>query len=178
MPFERGDDEHSKSQPRAGQNPSKRDGKLVRRNEPNELHDCKSESTNLMDASILHHIDIPPLGIGCVYMMSIDGSMLHGSGYDVTIECYLACTCIGFVFLLSSSIIKKGKYVPCKLLYFIFAKKMSWDLKVDIFIHEPTLSWNEVYCRKIKYEFLLTCDGHVFSKTMLLETIYIYIKCC
>lgn len=32
-------------------------------------------------------------------------------------------------------------------------------------------------CRKIKYEFLLTYDGHFFSKTMLLETIYIYIKC-
>jgi hypothetical protein len=51
-----------------------------------------------------------------------------------------------FLSLLSSSIRKKGKYVSCKLLYFIFTKKMSCDLKVDIFIHQPTLSWNEVYC--------------------------------
>jgi len=99
-----------------------------------------------MDASILLHIDIPPPGIGCVCTMSIDGSMLHGSVYDVAIECCLACTCIDFVSLLSSSIKKKGKYVPCKLLYFIFAKKMSCNPKVDIFIHQPTLSWNEVYC--------------------------------
>jgi hypothetical protein len=55
-----------------------------------------------MYASILHHIDTPPLGIGCVYTMLIDGSLLHASVYDVTIECCLGCTCIDFVSLLST----------------------------------------------------------------------------
>jgi len=47
--------------------------------------------------------------------------------------------------MLSFSIWKKGKYVACEHLYFMFAKGMSCDLKVDIFIHQPTLTWNEVY---------------------------------
>jgi hypothetical protein len=59
---------------------------------------------NLMDASILRHIDVPPNGIGCVYTMSIVDSMLHGSVYDVIIGCYLICTCIDFISVLSSSI--------------------------------------------------------------------------
>jgi hypothetical protein len=99
-----------------------------------------------MDASILCHIDVPPPRIKRVYMMSIVGSMLHGSVYYVTIGCCPAYTCIDFVSMLSSSLEKKGMYVPCKHLHFIFAKMMSCDSKVDIFIHQSTLSWNEVYC--------------------------------
>jgi hypothetical protein len=78
-----------------------------------------------MNASILHHSDIPsPLGIAHVYMMSTIGCMLHGNVYDVTIGCYAACTCIDFVYMLSSFTGKKGNYVPCKHLYFIFAKRV------------------------------------------------------
>lgn len=132
-----------------------------------------------MYASILHHIDTPPLGIGCVYTMLIDGSLLLANVYDVTIECCPGCTCIDFVSLLSSSIRKKGKYVSCKLLHFIFTKKMFCDLKVDIFIHQPTLSWNEVYCflQKDNLWIFISIWWAFFTKTMSLETISIYIKC-
>jgi hypothetical protein len=78
-------------------------------------------------------------------ILSTVSSMLHGNVYDVIIGCYPTCTCIDFVSMLSSSIEKKGKCVPCKHLYFIFAKRMSCDSKIDIFTHQPTLSWNEVY---------------------------------
>jgi hypothetical protein len=43
-----------------------------------------SQLINLMDALILCHIGVPPPRIGRVYMMSIVGSMLHASVYDVT----------------------------------------------------------------------------------------------
>jgi hypothetical protein len=48
--------------------------------------------------------------------------------------------CFYFVFILSSFIGKKGKYVPCKHLHFIFAKRMYFDPKVDIFVHKSTSS--------------------------------------
>jgi hypothetical protein len=62
----------------------------------------------------------------------------------------------------------------------MFAKGMSCDLKVDIFIPQPTLSWNEVYHllqKDIVWTFFWHLMGIFYGKTMLLETIYIYIKC-
>jgi hypothetical protein len=158
MPFKGGDDEHQEPPLGARQTLSKCDGKSIWQSELDELRDYKWESTTLMDALILHHIDIPPLGIKHVHTISTASFVLHGSVYDVIIKCYLACTCIDFVFMLSSSIEKKGKYVPCKHLYFIFAKRMSCDSKVDIFIHQPTLSWNEVYhlLQKNKLRFFIS----------------------
>ncbi len=129
-----------------GKAPSKYDQKSFQWSEPNKLDDYKWESTNLMDVSILHHIDLPPLEIEHVYIISIFGSMLHGYVCDVTMRCYLACSCFDFISMLSFSIGNKEKYVLCKHLYFIFAKRMSCDPKIDIFIHQLTLSWNEVHC--------------------------------
>jgi len=88
----------------------------------------------------LHLIDVPPLGIGCVYIISIISTMLHGNVYDVIVGCYLVFICFDFVFTLSSFIGKKGKYVPCKNLHFIFAKRMYFDPKVDFIVHKSTPS--------------------------------------
>jgi hypothetical protein len=93
-----------------------------------------------LEALILHHIDVPPLGIGCVYVNSTIGTMLHGNVYDIKVGCYLVFIFFNFVFILSSFIGKKGKHVPCKHLHFIFAKRMYFDPKVDIFIHKSTSS--------------------------------------
>jgi hypothetical protein len=84
----------------AWQAPLKWDGRLVWCNELNELHDYKWELANLMDALILHHIDVPPPRIGCVYTISTIGCMLHDNVYDVIVGCHLACTCIDFIFML------------------------------------------------------------------------------
>ncbi len=71
-----------------------------------------------MYASILHHINTPPLGIGCVYTMLIDGSLLHASVYDVTIECCLGCTCIDF-FIFVVILYQKERKV-CLMQTFVF----------------------------------------------------------
>jgi hypothetical protein len=120
-----------------------------------EFHDCKWDMTNLMNALVFHHIEVPPLGIKCVYIVSTINSMLHNNFYEVIVVCYLACTCTDFISMLASSIGKEGKYVPCKHLYFIYAKIMNCDTK-NFFIHQPTFGWNEVtiYCRKIEFEFI------------------------
>ncbi len=135
MEFIRGDDQYQEPPFRVGHAPSKHDGKSFWWSEPSELDDYKWESSNLMDVSSLHHIDIPSFGIGHVYTISIFGSMLHDNVYDVTMGCYLTCSCFDFISMLSFSIGNKEKYALCKHLYFIFAKRMSCDPKIDIFIH-------------------------------------------
>ncbi len=81
----------------------------------------------------------------CVYIVLIINSMLHDNFYEVIVGCYHACTCIDFISMLASSTGKEGKYVPCKHLYFIYAKRMNYDTN-NFFIHQPTLGWNEVHC--------------------------------
>jgi len=93
-----------------GKAPSKYDQKSFQWSEPNKLDDYKWESTNLMDVSILHHIDLPPLEIEHVYTISIFGSMLHGYVCDVTMRCYLACSCFDFISMLSFSIGRKNMF--------------------------------------------------------------------
>jgi len=112
---------------------SKWDGKLVCHTKLGEFHGCRWEF-----ALILHLIDVPPLGIGCVYIISTIITMLHGNVYDVIMGCYLVFICFDFVSMLSSFIEKKGKYVPCNHLHFIFARRMYFDPKVDLFVHRST----------------------------------------
>jgi hypothetical protein len=60
-----------------------------------------------MDALILHHIDVPPPSIGCVYTISTIGCMLHDNVYDVIVGCHLACTCFDFIFMLHHLLFKR-----------------------------------------------------------------------
>ncbi len=110
------------------QAPLKWDGRLVSCNELSELHDYKWELAKLMDALILHHINVPPLRIGCVYTISTIGSMLHDNVlwfHSGMLPClYL----FWFYFYVTSSFIwKKGNHIPCKHFCFIFAKRIFSD---------------------------------------------------
>ena len=44
----------------------------------------------------------------------------------------------------SSAIGRRGMYVNCKHLYYVFRFLCKLDYKVDTFIHAPTLSMDEV----------------------------------
>lgn len=46
-----------------------------------EFHDCKWDITNLMNGLILCHIEVPPLGIRCAYIVLTINSMLHDNFY-------------------------------------------------------------------------------------------------
>jgi hypothetical protein len=39
---------------------------------------------------------------------------------------------------------ERGKFIPCKHMYFIYRIKMFCDHKINYFINQPTLSINEV----------------------------------
>jgi hypothetical protein len=109
-----------------------------------EFHDYKWDMTNLMNALVLCHIQVPPLGIRCVSIVSTINFMLHDNFYEVIVGCYPTCTCIDFISMLASSIGKEGKYVSCKHLYFIYAKRTNCNAK-KFFIHQPTLNWNAIH---------------------------------
>jgi len=132
-----------------------------------------------MYASILHHTNTPPPGIGCVYTMLM------------MVPCYMP------MFMMSQSNV--ALVALALILYFcchpLSERKESmshanfcisslpkrciviWKL-ISSSINQHWVRMRFIVsCRKIIYEFLLTCDGHFFTKTMSLETIYIYIKC-
>lgn len=98
------DDHHQEPPLGARQAQSKRDREVVRWNQPSELRDYKWEMTNLMNASILHHIEVSPPRLRCVYIISNVNSMLHDGIYEVTMGRYPTCICIDFILMLTSSI--------------------------------------------------------------------------
>jgi hypothetical protein len=80
--------------------------------------------TNFMNASILHHIEVPPPRIRCVYIISNVNSMLHDGIYEVTMGCYPTCICIDFILMLTSSIGKKRRKIcPMQTLVFHLCEK-------------------------------------------------------
>jgi hypothetical protein len=81
--------------------------------------------TNLVKASILHHIEVPPPRIRHVYIVSIINSMLHDDIYEVTMGCYPTCTCIDFILMLTYSI---GKKCPTQTLVFHLCQKNEFEL--------------------------------------------------
>jgi hypothetical protein len=57
---------------------------------------------------------------------------------------YLECNCANFVDMISNFGRKRNPYLNCKHLYYIFIKVSNLDAEVNLFIHAPTFSFNEV----------------------------------
>ncbi len=86
--------------------------------------------------------NVPNLEYGCVYSLEFHGGVKVVT-YEVAIEAITNCTCLDFVYMLTS-LKKRGKFIPCKHLYFIYRIKMFCDHKINYFINQPMLSINEV----------------------------------
>jgi len=86
--------------------------------------------------------EVPNLGYGRVYSIESNGGMITMT-YEVTIGLIPNYTYLDFVYMLTI-LKKKGKFVPCKHLYFIFKTQMFYDHKINDFINQLTLSINEV----------------------------------
>jgi hypothetical protein len=132
---------------KASQAPLKWDGRLVWCNELSELHDYKWELASLMDALILHHIDVPPPTIRCMHTISTIGSMLHDNVYDVIVGCYLACTCFDFIFMLHYLLFERkvitfhaSIFVSSLLKGFLWCKFWSFYLPINM-----KLEWNSSF---------------------------------
>ena len=64
--------------------------------------------------------------------------------YRVTIVDMRHCTCLDFMKMSSQSLGKKGKWVYCKHLYYVFKFFCKVNYDCDKFIHAPTYSYDEV----------------------------------
>jgi hypothetical protein len=54
------------------------------------------------------------------------------------------CNCVYFLDMISKFGRKQNSYMNCKHVYYIFIKVLNLDAKVNLFIHTPTFSFNEV----------------------------------
>ena len=64
--------------------------------------------------------------------------------YNITLCNFPSCTCPHYGSMNGASIGKRGMYINCKHLYYIFRCLCKLDYKKDTFIHAPTLNWDEV----------------------------------
>jgi hypothetical protein len=51
-----------------------------------------------------------------------------------------------FVEMISMVVVKRGHWMPCKQLYYVFMYLCKVDYAIDKFVHASTLRYNEVMC--------------------------------
>jgi hypothetical protein len=80
-------------------------------------------------------------------MFSFDINVfLNACHYHVTIGNFPSCNYFDFVKTFMATLGKRGKWVPCKHLYYIFCRGMHYNPKLDMCIHQPILSFDKVSC--------------------------------
>ena len=124
--------------------PSIRGGKTVRRSPkaPCEAHRNQWESARNVKAIIQAVKIIPYPGLGAVITMQ-SGVEPDQKVYNVTLSNFPSCTCPHFVSMNGSSVGKRGAYVNCKHIYYVFRFFCKLDFDNDKFMHAPTLSFDE-----------------------------------
>ncbi len=125
--------------------PGKRKSKIVRRqaNAPSSKQRLSIGSALVLKASINKVTMVPHPGFGCI--ISLDsGTPPKTTQYQITVSSLPECTCPAF----KETMVKFGKkgshFTYCKHLYYIFIKVCNLDPKVDLFMHAPTFSFNEI----------------------------------
>ena len=96
-----------------------------------------------LEASILKVTMIPQPGFGCIISLKSKPSPIE-SLYQLTMSSYPDCTCPAFKEIMSKFGRRGFVYKHCKHLYYILVKVCALDSEVDLFIHAPTFSFNEV----------------------------------
>ena len=96
-----------------------------------------------MDGIILKVTMIPRPEFGCVIMLQSKPTPIQ-SIYQLTVSFLPECNCPAFKDMISKFGRKRNSFMHCKHLNFIFIKVSNVDHEVDLFIHAPTFSFNEV----------------------------------
>lgn len=125
--------------------PSSRQSKTTRRSAtaPSTKQMQMVASARAMDGTILKVTMIPQPGFGCVIMLQSKPAPTQ-SIYQLTVSSLPECNCPAFIDMISKFGRKRNSFLHCKHLYFIFVKVSNADPEVDLFIHAPTFSFNEV----------------------------------
>ena len=147
---------HFSMPPNPDAHPTFRFGKTVRRNPAAPLADHKNkwESAGLMDGYYVVGVTaIPYPGFGVI----INIVSKQDITYHVTIGDIPHCTCPDFTKMSSHALGKKGKWVYCKHLYYVFRFLCKVDYESDKFIHAPTYTYNEVM-RLLELAGIIECE--------------------
>jgi hypothetical protein len=86
---------------------------------------------------------IPHLRYGCIITLD-SRAPLKVKQYLITIGTFPECSCEFFKDMATKSLGRRGGWVSCKHLYFVFTVIGSLKSERDAFIHAPTFSFNEV----------------------------------
>ena len=125
--------------------PGTRKSKCVRRSNtgPSSKQLLSINSAMALEASILKVTMIPQPGFGCIISLQSKPSPTD-SVYQLTVSSYPDCTCPAFKETMSKFGRRGFAYKHCKHLYYILVKVCALDPEVDLFIHAPTFSFNEI----------------------------------
>ena len=93
-----------------------------------------------MDGTILKVIMIPRLGFGCVQSKHAPTQYI----YQLIVSSLPECNFLAFKDMIAKFGRKQNSFMYCKHLYFIFVKVSNANPEVDLFVHAPTFSFNEV----------------------------------
>jgi hypothetical protein len=139
--------------------PSIRNGKQVRRSSkaPTENHRNQWESARNVTASITGVNFLPYPGLGAIITL-LSGAEPNQKVYNITLSNFPSCTCPHYGGMNGTSIGKRGMYINCKHLYYIFRYFCKLDYKTDTFIHAPTLSLDEVKQVLVAAGIIKTCE--------------------
>jgi hypothetical protein len=125
--------------------PTTRLSKLVRRSSsaPSIKQRQMVASAEAMHATVLKLTMIPQPGFGCIITLQ-SKSEPKPPIYQVTVSSLPECNCPYFLDMISKFGRKRNSYMNCKHLYYIVIKVSNLDAEVNLFIHAPTFSFNEV----------------------------------
>ena len=112
-------------------------------NAPIEKYYNNCASALSVQGKILRVLLVPPSALGCIVSLESKGAR-EVKTYMLTVGAFLSCSCPDFKKMLGMSLGKRGAWLNCKHLYYIFNIVCELDPDEDIFIHAPSFSWNEV----------------------------------
>lgn len=124
--------------------PGKRDGKIVKRTatRPNPQQRLSMASSDSLKARLRSITMIPHPGHGCIIALD-SGAPPNVTKYQITISSLPGCTCPAFKKTMTKF---RGRvqFTYCKHMYYVLLKVCLRDPDVELFIHAPTFSFNEV----------------------------------
>jgi hypothetical protein len=125
--------------------PPTRLSKFVRRssNAPSVKQRQMAASAEAMHDTVMKLTMIPQPGFGCIITLQ-SKSEPQPPIYQVTVSSLQECNYAYFLDMISKFGRKRNSYMNCKHLYYIFIKVSNLDADVNLFIHAPTFSFNEV----------------------------------
>ena len=125
--------------------PKRRFGKNIRRNPkaPSTKHANSCASALSVIGQILKVSMVPAPALGCIITFESRNG-LKISQYLITIGQFPSCSCPFFKDMSSKALGKRGQWSNCKHLYYIFHVVCGLDSDVDVFMHAPSFSFNDI----------------------------------